>query len=443
MKTGVRWWGATGRRAADVEGRGHGRIGNPSYVVLRLPLIVCVMCLQVSIAAADDKIPRIAVITTVWYHNSHADVIAGRLLEGMTLEGRDFPQLKLASLYVDQFPDNDKSRTLAAKHGVPLFDTVAKALTLGGDTLAVDGVMVIGEHGKYPESDTGQFLYPKRRFLTEVFRVFETSGRVVPVFSDKHLSDNWADVDWIWSEAKRLKVPMMAGSSLPGLWRQPAADVDQEQPLREIVATSYHRLDSYGFHGLEVVQCLAEQRRGGETGVRSVRCIEGPAVWEAGQRGVYDRKLLNEAVSRLRQRRLEEGQQLEDVIKKPILFVIDYRDGLRASILTLDGLFSDWTAAWKYADGRTASTHFAIQEVRPFQHFGLQLQGIQRMMQTGQPAWPVERTVLTSGVLDAALISRRDQNRLVETPYLNIEYRSPWKWSQPPPPPNGRPLNVQ
>ena len=157
-----------------------------------------------AIATADEKIPRIAVITTVWYHNSHADVIAGRLLEGMTLEGRDFPQLKLASLYVDQFPANDKSRALSAKHGFPLYETVAKALTLGGDRLAVDGVMVIAEHGKYPESETGQIQFPKRRFLSEVFRVFETSGRVVPVFSDKHLSDNWTDVAWIWGEAKRL-----------------------------------------------------------------------------------------------------------------------------------------------------------------------------------------------------------------------------------------------
>lgn len=408
-----------------------------------LHAMVLILALNISCAVADEKIPKVAVITTAWYHNSHADVIAGRLLEGMTLEGRDFPSLKMASLYVDQFPTNDKSRKLAATHNVPLYDSIRKALTLDSGALAVDGVMVIAEHGKYPESETGQIQFPKRRFLSEVFRVFENSGRVVPVFSDKHLSDNWADIDWIRSEAKRLKVPLMAGSSLPILWRQPAADVDQQQPLQEIIVTSYHRLDSYGFHAVEMVQCLAEQRRGGETGIARVRCLEGPAVWEAGRAETYDRDLLNQALDRLRKPRLPDGKTVEEVVKQPILFVIEYRDGLRASILTLDGAFSDWTAAWKYAGGRTASTVFSPQEVRPFQHFALQLQGVQQMMQTGEPAWPIERTVLSSGVLDAAMTSRRDQGRVVETPYLAIQYPASRKWSQPPPPPKDRSLNDQ
>ena len=407
-------------------------------------LLVTLACVSMSTAiVAEDHAPRVAVITTVWYHNSHSDVIAGRMLQGMTLEGRDFPRLKMASLYVDQFPANDTSRSVAAKHGVPMFDSVAGALTLGGNKLAVDGVLVIAEHGNYPESDTGQFQFPKRRFFTEVVKVFEASGRVLPVFSDKHISDNWTDINWIWGEAKRLKIPMMAGSSLPGLWRHPAADVEQDKPLKEIVATSYHRLDTYGFHAVEMVQCLAEQRRGGESGVTRVQCLEGDFVWQAGRDGVFDRKLLDAAVSRFRARPLPEGRRLEDVVKHPILFVVDYRDGLRASTMTLDGAFVDWAVAWKYDDGQVASTTFATQEERPFQHFGLQLQGIERMMLTGKPSWPVERTVLTSGTLDALLISRRDGGRLVETPYLDIAYRSNWRWQQPLPPPKGRPIEQQ
>lgn len=410
----------------------------------RVGLVLFVfIALQTPTIRADDHIPRVAVVTTAWYHNSHADLIAGRLLEGMTLEGKDFPKLKLASLYVDQFPKNDKSRALAAKHGVLLFDSVAGALTLGGDKLAVDGVLLIAEHGKYAESDTGQTQYPKRRLFAEIVKVFDASGRVVPVFCDKHLGDNWADIAWMSGEVKRLKIPMMAGSSLPVLWRHPAVDVERDKPLKEIVATSYHRLDAYGFHAVEMVQCLAEQRRGGETGVKQVRCLEGDAVWEAGRNGLYDRTLLDEAVGRFHVRPLAAGKRLEDAVQKPILFVIDYRDGLRASILTLDGSFEDWAVAWKDDAGRVASTAFAVQDARPFHHFGLQLAGIERMMLTGQPTWPVERTVLTSGTLDALLVSRRDGGRLVETPQLGIAYRTDWRWSQPPPPPKERSLDAQ
>ncbi len=394
-----------------------------------------------SLLFASEPRPKIAVITTVWYQNSHADLIAGRLLEGMTLEGKELPKLQAVSLYVDQFPSNDKSRRLAAKHGLPIYDNIAHALTLGGSTLAVDGILLIAEHGSYPESDTGQIQFPKRRFFAEVVKVFTESERVVPVFFDKHLGDNWDDIAWIRGEVQRLGIPLLAGSSLPLLWRQPSLDVEPDRPLQEIVATSYHRPDSYGFHALEMVQCLAEHRPGGETGVRSVRCLHGEAVWEAGRSGIYDRELLAEAVKCFLRQPLPPNSTIESVVKNPLLFVINYRDGLRASVLTLDGTFAEWSAAWKYHDGAIAATAFETQELRPFQHLGLQLAAVEQWMHKGAPAWPIERTVLTSGMLDALLVSHREHGGVVQTPHLDIQYSSKWRWTPPLPPPAGRPLD--
>ena len=182
-------------------------------------------------------------------------------MQGVNLDDREpYPKLKLASIYVDQFPANDKSRELSKKYGVPIYDTIAGALTLGGDNLAVDGVLLIAEHGEYPESATGSIQYPKRRMFAEVADVMRKSQRSVPVFSDKHLSDNWADAKWIYDTSRDLKIPLMAGSSLPVLWRYPAAHVERGEKVREIVAVSFHRLDTYGFHALEMTQCLVEQR---------------------------------------------------------------------------------------------------------------------------------------------------------------------------------------
>jgi hypothetical protein len=412
--------------------------------------LACVATLLVSSVAilnlaADERVPAVAVVTTVWRHNAHADVIASRIVQGYTLDGQgEFPKLKIASAYVDQFPENDMSRRLAREHGFTIYGTVAEALTLGTDKLAVDGVLLIAEHGSYPESPTGSIEYPKRRLFAEIAKVFEASGRVVPVFCDKHLEDDAEDIAWLWSEARRLNVPLMAGSSLPTLWRFPEADVKRGRPLKEIVATSYHRLDAYGFHALEMVQCLAERRKQGdswgECGIRQVRCLSGDAVWRARDEGLVDRTLLDEALSRLKVRPLPVSKSIDELAKDPVLFVLDYEDGLRASILTANGAFGEWTVAWRYADDdTTGATCFWTQEARPYMHFTYLLKGVEQMIHSGRPAWPAERTLLTSGALDALLVSHRRGGEAIATPHLKVAYKSDWSWQMPPPPPSGRP----
>jgi hypothetical protein len=243
------------------------------------------------------KIPRVAGVTTVYHHNSHSDVLLSRLMQTDTLNFTgDTPPLNLASLYIDQIPPNDLSEKLAKEYEIPIYQSIPESLTQGTDKLTVDGVLLIAEHGRYPESETGQIQYPKRQMFGEIVQTFKDAGKIVPVFSDKHLADNWADAKWIYDTARDMQIPLMAGSSLPVLWRYPAIDVTRDARLKEIVAISYHRLDTYGFHALEMVQCLVERRQGGETGVKSVECRVGPAVWEAEKEGVYDRKLLDAAL---------------------------------------------------------------------------------------------------------------------------------------------------
>src|SRR5204862_2716556 len=223
------------------------------------------------------------------------------------------------------------------------------ALTLGTGHLAVDGVLLIAEHGEYPKAPLGNTQWPKRRFWDETLKVFRASGRVVPVFIDKHLADNWTDAKFIYDSAQELKIPLMAGSSLPGTWRRPAADVKRGARLREIVGITYHITEHYGFHALEMVQALAEQREGGETGIKAVQTLTGEAVWRAFDEKAFDTELFDAAWQRLEQPRAG-GRPLRQLVRDPKLLRVEYRDGLRAHLLELNGAVGESTAAWRYAE---------------------------------------------------------------------------------------------
>ena len=402
---------------------------------------ICAALLAGCAGLASPTPKRIAAIVTEYRHNSHADVIVGRLVESHTLDGKgEFPNLKLASLYTDQVPSNDTSRALMKQHDIPIYDKIEDALTLGTGKLAVDGVLLVAEHGKYLKNETGNVIWPKRRMFEAITKVFRDSKASVPVFCDKHLADNWRDAKWFHQTARELKVPIMAGSSLPVLWRKPPVDVERGSKLAQMVAISYHTLDAYGFHAIEMVQCLAERRAGGETGVRQVRCLADNAVWEAVDDGVIDEELLRAAVAPLNLspvKRLKKS--LVELAKNPTAIIIDYRDGFRASILTLNGAANEWSVAWREGGGIKA-TLFWTQEARPFMHFTHLVKGVEAMFHTGKPTWPAERTLYTSAILDAALISLKRGGVKVPTPYLDIPYQSSWNWRQPPPPPPGRPI---
>ncbi len=393
-------------------------------------------------AAADEaQVPRVAAIVTSYYHNSHADVIVSRLFETDTLDGRGrAPRLKLVSLYTDQVPENDVSRPLAEKYGFPIYDTIGGALCQGTGELAVDGVLLIAEHGKYPLSAKGQILYPKRRFFAEIAAVIERSGRPIPVFSDKHLGASWDEAKWIYDRAAELKIPLLAGSTLPLTWRHPPAEVPAGAKLSGIMALNFGPLEGYGYHALEMVQCLVERRTAGTQGVKSVRCTSGKAVWDSPD---VDKRLLDALLARLQERPIPPGKTLAELVREPVLFEIEYRDGLKSQILTANDAISEWTTAWQLADGTIDSTVFWTQEARPLYHFSRLVEGIETFVNTGKAPWPVERTLLVSGILDALMTSRQEGGRRVETPQLDIDYRSDWRWQEPPAPPPGRPLDQQ
>ena len=98
--------------------------------------------------AKQSKPLPVAAVITEYRNNSHADVIVGKLLEGFKQDGGPGPGLKLASLYVDQFPKNDMSRELSRKYGFPITKTIEEAITLGSNQVQVAGVRITSHGSK-------------------------------------------------------------------------------------------------------------------------------------------------------------------------------------------------------------------------------------------------------------------------------------------------------
>ena len=149
------------------------------------------VCVPQLFAAERPSTPhkKLAVITTEWRYHSHAWHMAERFLVGYPLQGRwHHPPFDVVSAYVDQFPENDLSRKRSEEFGFPIYKSVAEALRCGGDKLAVDAVLIIGEHGKYELSEYQQTKYPRYEFFKQTTDVFRADGRTAPVFNDKHLS---------------------------------------------------------------------------------------------------------------------------------------------------------------------------------------------------------------------------------------------------------------
>ena len=233
---------------------------------------------------------RIAVIATIYRYLSHAQHFADRFMVGYPYEGRwHRPNARVVSLYVDQKPEGDQSIDRAREFGFSVYPTIPETLRCGGNTLAVDAVLLIGEHGDYPRNEKEQVLYPRYEFFKECVKVFEADGRAVPIYNDKHLSYSFAKAKEMVDDAHRLGFPLLAGSSLPVTWRLPDVELPLDCEIESALMVGVGGSDPMDYHALEAMQCMVERRKGGETGVRAVQLIDGDAVWKAGEGGRWSR----------------------------------------------------------------------------------------------------------------------------------------------------------
>jgi hypothetical protein len=391
---------------------------------------------------AKPAAKKVAVVTTAWWYLSHAYHIGGRFLDGYMVGDRHhFPDHGVASVYVEQ-PRNDLSKELSKEHGFRVSPTIEDALTLGTGKLAVDGVLLIGEHGDYPYNAKGQKLYPRFEYYQQIVDVFRKSGRVVPVFNDKHLSYDRAKAAEMVATAKNMGFPFMAGSSLPVTWRRPELELPLGTKITEALVASRGELEIMGIHALETLQCMVERRFAGadpkpaSQGVKAVTGLQGDAVWKAADDGLWSWELLEHALGRSPSRNAGDVRRncrlfqrpaaWGNFVRGPVAFHVEYRDGLKATVLQLDGHVADETFAARVAgQPKPVSTLFWLPPPPGAAFLEALASHVERFLTTGQPPYPVERTQLTGGVLEYALTSRAEGGKRLEAPDLDIRYDPP------------------
>ena len=396
--------------------------------------------------AADRKKKRLAVVTTEWRFHTHAWHMAERFLVGYPINGQwHRPPFEVVSAYVDQTPKNDLSVSRSKEFGFPIYPTIAEALRCGTKKLNVDAVLVIGEHGNYKRNEFGQKEYPRYRFFKDVVQVFKEDGEVRPMFNDKHLSWKWDWAKEMVDTSRKMKFGYMAGSSLPVTYRMPSVEMPYGAELDEVMCVAMGGIDSYDFHALETIQCMAERRKGGETGVAWVESLRGDAVWSAMDSGAWDKggwnpELFQSCLCRcqtLKQpgnfsHRYPTLAQMREFVKDPIVYRFQYNDGLKGTMLLMNGLVGDFTFAAKIkGQAKPLSTLFYLPPTPNVMYSAALMSKAEQTFTSGTAPYPVERTLLTGGLVEAGAQSLVKGKR-VETAYMNVEYEASKKstfWS--------------
>jgi hypothetical protein len=341
--------------------------------------------------------------------------------------------MDMVSLYVDQHGEGDLFQERADRHpGMKLCSSIEEALTLGTGKLAVDGVVVVAEHGVYPLSPNGIMMRPHYEFFEQITKVFRASGRSVPYFNDKELSWNW---DWskkMVDVSHELNFPLQGGSSLAVTWRVPSVEFPLGAVAKEAVSVGYGGMTSYDFHGLETIQCMVERRKGGESGVEWIEAYQGDKFWKAYQDGVWSQALVKAALSRSSTLRPGDPtftdifptmEQMEAMVPEPVAYHYKHRDGLMSTMILMNGMVRDFTFAatiegqakpfstqmyLPMPDGRTTLASF----------FSPLVHNAEEMFLTGKAQYPIERTLLTSGLLIEGVDCARKGLQRLETPNL-------------------------
>jgi hypothetical protein len=172
------------------------------------------------------------------------------------------------------------------------------------------------------------------------------------------------------------------------------------------------------------LQSIVEFRKGGATGISSVEFLRGEALWKAAEEGRWSLPLAEKAMEVELGRRPASLRQVEDEKgARPHGILLTYKDGLRACVLKVGRSATRWNFACSLkGDRKPYANRFYVGPWQNRNLFKALSHAIQHHFRTGRAPYPVERTLLVSGVLDASMHSRAQAGEVLKTPHLEFAY---------------------
>jgi hypothetical protein len=331
---------------------------------------------------------------------------------------------------------SDLSPSRAQEFNFKLYKSIQDAIRCGTSKISVDAVLAIPEPDDYELNENGQELVPSFDFFQQCALVFEEEKHPIPYFNYGPLSYSYSQAQMMVKSSDRLKFPLLAGSSVPVTWRLPEAEIPSGAVVHEAVIVGANTWGGTDFDGLEAMQAMLERRKGGETGVKAVQLLEGDDVWTAYAAGRWSKDLLSSALSRSdtplgltlldgRTQDLAADSVLQQLAKNPIAYCVEYTDGTKATLLMLDGAIEDFNISARVEGHGNISTQF-LRPWPPNQLANACLTAkVEQMYSTKSAPYSAKRTLLTSGILEACMESKRKLNTRIVTPHLTISYQAP------------------
>ena len=249
--------------------------------------------------------------------------------------------------------------------------------------------------------------------------------------------------------AQSRRIRLLAGTPLGVTWRLPEVDLSLGEAASEgliVVQVSPQSgqatppappasLRGAELHALEGLLPVIERRGNGEPGVKSVRFLEGRELWGAGDKGVWSWPLLAAALSRsdtpqgdaLLDGRTQDLVRLGLVPKlatHPRAWIIEHRDGFKSTLLVLDGVVADFNFAVRTKSGTIVSAQILRTPSPAMNHFSRLTAVLEDFFRGSPSPWPIERSYLIAGLLDAFSRPAARTGKQVSTPNLGIAYRA-------------------